>query len=318
MERQRPHVRHAKLRDHRPRQALHALQVAPRAACHAPLTEDEALRRAAGQCAGDLGLKCPARDKALVLKQHETREARLRALRDQGHLVHVVVVRQQGPHKCMACLVVSHEALSCGVRQGGALDPDSHAVQGSIDLCTGNLGPLPPHGQDGRLVQEVSELCPTEAGCLLRDGRKADIAVQSLVGCMHLQNLLPPTEIRQANSDMPVKAPRPQHRTVEGIKAVCGRNHYDAVAPLETVHFCEELIEGLILLAGATTGLWGGPSPAPNGVDLIDEDYARRMLPGLLKDVANSGCANPDQTLHKVRPRRMNERHTSLSGQCSR
>lgn len=63
------------------------------------------------------------------------------------------------------------------------------------------------------------------------------------------------------------------------IRSVCGSEHNDACVALETIHLCEQLVDGLlafvIAAAHASTSL---PS---DGINLIDEDNAWSLCLGL-------------------------------------
>ena len=67
----------------------------------------------------------------------------------------------------------------------------------------------------------------------------------------------------------------------------------------EPVHLHQQLVEGL--LAFVVTATQTGAALTTDGIDLIDENDARRVLLGLLEQIANPGCADADEHLDEVR-----------------
>ena len=61
-----------------------------------------------------------------------------------------------------------------------------------------------------------------------------------------------------------------------------------------------------------------GTALASDGIDLVDEDDARRVLLRLLKEVADTRGADTDKHLDEVRARNREERHTGLTGNGAR
>ena len=104
---------------------------------------------------------------------------------------------------------------------------------------------------------------------------------------------------------------RAQQRLVEGLRAVGGRQHDDALVVVEAVHLGEELVQRLLALV---VGRERGVAPLAHGVDLVDEDNAGRLLVGLLEEVAHLGGAAPDEHLDKGRARDLEKRHARLAG----
>jgi hypothetical protein len=56
-----------------------------------------------------------------------------------------------------------------------------------------------------------------------------------------------------------------------------------------------------------------GASSSCHGVDLIDEDDARRMFFSFLKQVADTGSADADEHFHEIGSGNAEERHACLS-----
>jgi hypothetical protein len=94
------------------------------------------------------------------------------------------------------------------------------------------------------------------------------------------------------------------------------RDEDDAVVGLEAVHLDEELIERLLtfVVSAAQTGT----AMTADGIDLVDEDDARRVGLALLEQVAHSGGADADEHLHEVGAGHGEERTTRLAGDRTR
>src|SRR5690606_25003403 len=108
-----------------------------------------------------------------------------------------------------------------------------------------------------------------------------------------------------------VETPRSQQGRVEHIRTVGCGNDNDAVIHFETVHLHQQLVEGLLALVMTTAQ--SGATVATNGVDLVDEDDAGRMLLGLLEHVTHTAGADPDEHFDEIRAGNGEERHLGLT-----
>ena len=115
---------------------------------------------------------------------------------------------------------------------------------------------------------------------------------------MHVEDLLAALAVGTVDDDLPVEAARAQQRRVEDVGPVGGGDEDDAVLRLEAVHLDEQLVEGLLALVVAAAH--AGAAVAADGVDLVDEDDAGRVLLGLLEQVAHAGGADADEHLDEV------------------
>mmetsp|Transcript_39127 Transcript_39127/g.61569 ORF Transcript_39127/g.61569 Transcript_39127/m.61569 type:complete len:482 (+) Transcript_39127:648-2093(+) len=223
------------------------------------------------------------------------------------------MVWQQGPHDRMAGLVVGDQLLRGVVLQGPSLQAGDHAVRRIVDLvhCNGLL--VPARRQNGALVHQVLQVRAAEAGGALGDVREGDALRQLLVLHVHLQDLFPSLDVRQPHGHAAIEAPRPQQGVVQDVGTIGGGHHDDSAVPFEAVHLCQDLIQGLLALIVATAHA-GAALPA-DGVDLIDEDDAGRLLLGLLEDITDPGGTNAHKQLNKLGGRRLDKRHTGLAGQ---
>ena len=65
---------------------------------------------------------------------------------------------------------------------------------------------------------------------------------------MDFQYLLSTANIGQTYSDLAIKTTWPQQRGIKYVRAVCCRNDNNAIVSTKTVHFHQELVEGLLSL----------------------------------------------------------------------
>ena len=115
------------------------------------------------------------------------------------------------------------------------------------------------------------------------------------------------------DEDLAVEAARAQERRVEDVGPVRGRHQDDALLGVEAVHLDEQLVERVLALVVAAHDR-APPAAAADGVDLVDEDDAGRLLLGLLEEVAHARRADADEHLDEVRAREREERDAGLAG----
>lgn len=90
--------------------------------------------------------------------------------------------------------------------------------------------------------------------------------------------------------------PGAQQGFVQAFRAV-GRCQDDHPFPsVESVHFGQQLVEGLFPFVVSSEG---SVPPLADGVYLVDEDDARRLLVGLLEQVSDLGGSHSDEHLYE-------------------
>ena len=168
------------------------------------------------------------------------------------------------------------------------------------------------HGVQGGLVDEVGQVGAGHPRRAAGDDRQVHVGTHPLVLAVHLQDRQALVEVGQRDDDLAVEAARPQQGRVEDVGPV-GRGHDDdAFGDVETVHFREHLVEGLLALVVAAAE--PGAALAADRVDLVDEDDRGRLLAGGLEEVADTARADADEHLHEVRPAHRQEGHAGLAG----
>ena len=125
---------------------------------------------------------------------------------------------------------------------------------------------------------------------------------------MDVQDLLPALQVGPIDRHPAVEAARPQQRRVEDLGTVGGGQENDASLSVETVHLRQELVQRLLPLVVASQHRAHAPRLA-DGVQLVDEDDAGRLVLGLREQVAYPRRADADEHLHEVRAAEAEERH---------
>ena len=118
--------------------------------------------------------------------------------------------------------------------------------------------------------------------------------------------------VRPVEDDLAVEAAGAQQRRVEHVGAVGGGDDDHVGVRVEAVHLDQDLVEGLLALV--VRAAEAGAALAADGVDLVDEDDARRVALGLVEQVAHAAGADADEHLDELGAGDAEERHARLAG----
>ena len=149
----------------------------------------------------------------------------------------------------------------------------------------------------GRLTGEVVEV---------------DLLRERLAARVDLEDPRAALAVRAVHDDLAVEAARAQQRRVEDVRPVGGGDQDDVVLHLEAVHLDQQLVQRLLALV--VTAAEAGAAVTPDGVDLVHEDDAGRVLLGLLEQVAHARGAHAHEHLDEVGAGDREERHAGLAG----
>ncbi len=130
------------------------------------------------------------------------------------------------------------------------------------------------------------------------------------------EDALAALHVRTVDDDAAIEAARAQQRRIEHVGAVGGRDEDDALVRLEAVHLDEQLVQRLLALV--VTAAEAGAAMAADGVDLVDEDDAGRVLLALLEEIADARRADADEHLDEVGAADREERHVRFAGHRAR
>src|SRR5260370_711934 len=117
--------------------------------------------------------------------------------------------------------------------------------------------------------------------------------------------------VRAVQGGVRVDAARSEQGGVEHVRPVRRRDDEPVGVRVEAVHLDEQLVQGLLALVVAAAK--PGATLASDGVDLIDEDDAGRVLLGLVEQVAYAARADADEHLDQLRTGDREERHAGFS-----
>ena len=107
------------------------------------------------------------------------------------------------------------------------------------------------------------------------------------------------------------KRPGRSSAGIEHVGTVGRRHQNHAFVRFETVHFDQQLIEGLLALV--VSAAQARAAMASHGVDFVDEDDARGVLLALLEQVAHAAGAHAHEHFHEVRSGDGEERHVRFA-----
>ena len=220
---------------------------------------------------------------------------------------------QQVADDRVADLVVGgDQALLLAHHPGLLLGAGDHAHDPLLELVHRDLAVAGAGGQQRRLVDQVGEVGAGEAGGLAGQRVEVDLLGQRLAAGVDLEDLLAALAVGAVDDDLAVEAAGPQQRRVEDVGPVGGGDQDDVVLHLEAVHLDQQLVQRLLALV--VTAAHAGAAVAADGVDLVHEDDAGRVLFGLLEEVADAAGADADEHLDEVRAGDREEGHAGLAG----
>ena len=147
--------------------------------------------------------------------------------------------------------------------------------------------------------------------CLARVSRSTP-ASSGLLRGVDFEDRAAAADVGPVEHHVAVEAARAEQRGVEDVRPVRRRDDDDVLVGLEPVHLDEQLVEGLLALVVAAAE--SGATLAADGVDLVDEDDAGRVLLRLVEEVAHAARADADEHLDELRAADAEERNAGLAG----
>ena len=141
------------------------------------------------------------------------------------------------------------------------------------------------------------------------------MSTSSAIGLLRRCTLRIPSRPRRSGASTTIcrsKRPGRSSAGIEHVGTVRRGDEDHAVVRLEAVHLDEQLVQRLLALV--VTAAEAGAAVAADGVDLVDEDDARRVRLALLEQVAHAARADADEHLDEVGARHREERTARLTG----
>jgi len=170
-------------------------------------------------------------------------------------------------------------------------------------------------GDQGRFVTHIGNIGTRKSGSLLGQETHLHILIEFQRLQVHIEDFGPFVQIGEFHVNLAVETAGTHQRPVEDIGPVGGRQHNYPAVGIESVHFREQLVEGVLtLVVGAEIGV---PSAGPpNGVNLVDKNNTGRLFLGLLEEIPYPRSPYPYKHLHKIGTRHGKEGHVGLTGHC--
>ena len=195
------------------------------------------------------------------------------------------MIRSQPP------LVLRHD-------QRSTLRPENNLVLGLLEILHHHMLAPCASGPQRSFVDKVRQIRSREPRRSPRQRPKIDIIAKPNLAPVHDKDGFPALEIRQRNIHAPVESPWAHQCRIQNVRPVgCGDDHH-AIVAFESVHFDEQLVQGLLSFIVAAAD--ADASRAANRINLVYEHDARRALLRLFEHVAHAGCAHANEHFNEV------------------
>ena len=303
---QRADLAHAPLADHLARHVGGPLDVVAGAGRH--VAEELLLGDAAAHHDGDRGVEVLLGVGVLVLGGKLLREAQRAAARNDRDLVDAgrrpaaCAATSAWPPSWYAVLRFSSSVMIMDFRSGPIMTL-SLAYSKSI-ISTFFL--LKRAAFSAASLTRLARSAPEKPGVPRAMIVRSTFSASGDVARVDLQDLLAAAQVRPVDDDAAVEAAGAQERRIEDVGPVRGGDEDDALVGLEAVHLDEQRVQRLLALV--VPAAEARAAVAADGVDLVDEDDAGRVLLALLEQVADARGADAHEHLDEVRARDREER----------
>ena len=190
----------------------------------------------------------------------------------------------------MASLVREDPTLLLG-DDAALLKPADDPLERRLEVRLRDVVAVVTRGEDRCLVRDVGQVGAGQPGGLARDEVKVDVGREGLAPRVNSQDLLAAGEIRRRDEDLAVEPAGPEQGRVEVLEPVRSTHddHLAALAPVEPVQLDEQLVQRLVLLP-----VEAAAHPLhSDGVELVDEDDRRSVVPGLLEELPDAAAPRP-------------------------
>ena len=199
--------------------------------------------------------------------------------------------------------------------QRSALRAHQHLVAGLIQIVRVDGRAAGARGQQRRFVHQVGEVRAGKPGRAARHGVQVHVRTGRHLAGVNREDRLAPAQVGVGDGHLPVEPAGPHQGLVEDVGPVGRGDDDDALVRGEAVHLDEQLIERLLALFVAERL---AATAAADGVELVDEDDAGRVLARLLEQLAHAAGADAGKHLHEVRAAGKEKRHARFAGNRAR
>ena len=310
-------VAHAPFGDHVAREIGGILDIARRPARNLVVSEDDLFRHAPAHRNRQVRMHLVAVVGIAVAFGQAHHHAQRAAARNDGRLVDRVRRRLVEADQRVACLVIGgHLLLVLGHYHAAPFGTHHDLVLGVFEFLHRDQALVAARRQQGGLVAQVRQIRAREARRAARDGARVDVGSQWQLLHMHCEDFLAPVDIGHGDHNLTVEPARTQQRGVKNVGAVGRRDDNDAFIGFEAIHLDQQLVERLLALVVRIAQPVA--TAAPDGIDFVDKQDARRVLLRLFEHVAHAAGADTDEHLDEVRTGDGEEGHARFAGDCPR
>ena len=130
---------------------------------------------------------------------------------------------------------------------------------------------------------------------------------------MDLENGNAANLVRPIDEDLAIEAPGSEQGWIENLRPVRRSQQHNPRLRIETVQLHEQLVERLLFFIIAAKHRADATGPS-QGIQFIDEDYARCDLSGLLEQITHARCTDANKHLDEFRSADRKEWHMRFSG----
>mmetsp|Transcript_73819 Transcript_73819/g.190511 ORF Transcript_73819/g.190511 Transcript_73819/m.190511 type:complete len:444 (-) Transcript_73819:732-2063(-) len=300
---------HAKVHDHASRQAGGLLQVRRASGRDVILPEDELLGSLAAHKHLQACLQLEKPLGILLTVGDGPRDAQGVPTRHDGRLVHWVGARVAHGDQRVPTLMVGGELLLLLAHGVLPLQADDDPVEGLLEGPHWHARQVLRGGPHRCEVEDIEQVRSCHPGCALRQRHELDVLVKHQLRSVQLQDVHAPLEVGHWHDHLLVQPSGPGQRLVQRLREVGGADDYHPVVGLKPVQLDEQLVQ-----THPVRGLVHTIPLRANGINLVDEDDARRMLPGLLEEVSDAAGPHANKHLLELGARDLEEGHASLAG----
>ena len=201
----------------------------------------------------------------------------------------------------MSCFVQGDGTLLlCGEYFGFLLQSADDAVYGCKEILFAYSLLVMAGSDEGCFVANIGNVGARETGSLT--GEEIDVyrLIQLQGFEVHAEHLFALIEVGKVYMYLAVKASSAQQGFVKNIYAVGSCQDDDTRVGAESVHLCEQLVEGVFTLI-VTSHSRIFPASTTNSVNLVNEDDTGGLLFGLAEEVAYARCSYTDEHLYEIR-----------------
>ena len=204
-------------------------------------------------------------------------------------------------------VVLEHAAL--------LLEASHHPFNRFVEIPLGHLGAVGPGRQEGRLIHQVGQIGTGKATGGLGDLVEVDRLLQLHLLGVDVEDHLATGEVGAIHQHLAIEAAWAQQGGIEGFGLVGGRQHdHRFVLGGKAIHLGEQLVKRLLPFVVATDNAHGASAALADGVEFVDENDARRLFLGLLKQIPHPGRTGAHKQLHKFGAGNDEEGHPCFPG----